>query len=84
MFYITFILNPRPCLSVSDKSSPPEIDFNVLKVAAPNLGFLVLALTAIPKNGTDALIAGLRILFQAVCVHLKFFCNLLLIEPPSS
>ena len=63
MNYITFNLKPLPCISVSDKILPPEIDFKVFEVASPTFGFLVLALTAIPINGAVALIAGLRNLF---------------------
>ena len=75
MIYITFKQSPI---------LPPEIDFRILVVACPTLGFLVLALTAIPINGAVALIADFRIFFQAVCVPLKIFCNLLFIDPPSS
>ena len=60
-------------MSVSDKILPPEIDFNILVVACPTFGFLVLALTAVPINGTATLTAGFRNLFQAVCVPLKIF-----------
>ena len=84
MNYITFNLNPLPCISVSDKILPPLIDFNILVVACQTFGFLVLALTAIPINGAVALIAALRNLFQVVCVPLNIFCNLDLIDPPSS
>ena len=84
MNYITFNLSPRPCMSVKLKILPPEIDFKILVVACPTFGFLVLALIAIHINGAVALIAGFRNLFQAVCVPLKIFCSLLLIDPPSS
>ena len=66
MNYITFNLNPLPCISVSDKILPPLIDFKILVVAAPTFGFLVLALTAIPINGAATLTARFRNLFQAV------------------
>ena len=83
--YIAFSLRPAPdCMSVKLKILPPEIDFNILVVAAATFGFLVLAPTAIPINGAVALIAGLRNLFPAVFVPLKIFYSLLLIEPPSS
>ena len=70
MIYKKINLNPWPCLSISDKIFSPEIDFKILVVACPTFGFLVLALTAIPKNDAVALIAGFRNLFQAVCVSL--------------
>ena len=73
MIYKTFNLKPRTCISVSDKNLPPVLLFNKLVVACPNLGFLVLAPTAIPINGAVPLIAGFRNLFQAVCVPSKFF-----------
>ena len=53
-------------MSVRLKTLPPEIDFNIMVVAAAIFGFLVLAPAAIPINGADALIGGLRNLFQAV------------------
>ena len=71
-------------MSVSDNILPPDILFKILVVACPTFGFFVYAETAIPINGAVALIAGFRNLFQAVCVPLNSFCNLLLIEPPSS
>ena len=52
MIYITFKQSPI---------LPPETDFRILVVACPTLGFLVLALTAIPINGAVALIADFRI-----------------------
>ena len=60
-----------------------EIDFKIIVVACPTFGFFVLALTAISINGAVALIEGLRNIFQAVCVHLKIFCSLLLNDLPS-
>ena len=65
------------------KILPPDRLFKVFVAAAPTLGFFVLALTAIPIKGADALIAGFRNLFQEVCVPLKIFYSLLLIDPPS-
>ena len=53
-------------MSVRLKNLPPEIDFNILVVACPTLGFLVLALTAIPINGAATLTAGFKSLFHAV------------------
>ena len=41
MIYITLNLNPRPCISVRLNIWPPEIDFKMLVVACPTLGFLV-------------------------------------------
>ena len=73
IFYITFKRSPFPCISVKLKILPLEIDFNILVVACPTLGFLVLALTAIPINGAATLTAGLKNLFPAVYVPLKFF-----------
>ena len=52
---------------------PPEIDFKILVVPCPTLGFYVSALTAIPINGAFALFTGFRNLLHAVCVPLKFF-----------
>ena len=66
MNYITFNRKPLPCMSVSDNILPPEILLSILVVACPTLGFLVLALTAIPINGAATLTAGFRNLFQAV------------------
>ena len=60
MIYINFKRCPCPCMSVSDTNLPPENDFRILVVARPTLGFLVLALTALPINGAVALIAGFR------------------------
>ena len=60
------------------------IDFNILVVACPTFGFLVLALRAIPINGAVALIAGFRNLFHAVYVPLNIFCSLPFINPPSN
>ena len=60
MNYITFNLNPFPCMSVTYKNLPTEIVFKILVVACPTFGFVVLALTAIPINGTVALIAGFK------------------------
>ena len=84
MNYITFNLNPLPRRSVSNKILPPVILFNILVVACPFFGFLVFAETAIPINGAVAIIVGFRNLFQAVCVPLKIFRNLILIDPSSS
>ena len=75
MIYITFNLNPCPCISVSDTISPHEIDFKLLVVACPTFGFLVLALPVIPTIGAVSLIAGFGNLFQAVSVPLKIFCS---------
>ena len=66
MIYITFILNSLPCISGKLKILPPEIDFNILVVAAPTFGFLDLALTVSPIKGAATLTAGLRKLFYAV------------------
>ena len=71
-------------MSVELKILPPEIDFNILVVTCPTLGFFVFAETAIPTNGTATLTAGFKNLFQAVCVPLKTTFSLLLIEPSSS
>ena len=84
MIYITFIRKPFPCISVQLKILPPLIDFILLVVAAPTLGFLVLAITSIPINGAATLTAGLRNFLQAVCVPLNTFSKLLLFDPPSS
>ena len=75
--YITRNLKPAPeCMSVRLNTLPPLIDLRILVVACPTFGFFVLALTAIPIKGADALIAGFRNLFQAVCLPLNIFCNL--------
>ena len=52
--------------------------------ACPSFGLFVLTLTAIPINGAVALTADFKNLFPAVCVPLKIFCSLLLIDPTSS
>ena len=82
MNYITFNLKPLQCMSVKLKILPQHILFNILVVACPTLGFLVLALTAMPINGAATLTADFKKLFQAVCVPVEFFCSFLLIEPP--
>ena len=73
MIYITFNPNPLPCMSVSDNFLPLLMLFSIIVVAAATFVFLVLAHTAIPINGAATLTAGLRNLFQADCVPLKFF-----------
>ena len=79
MISLFFNLNPIPCISVKPNILPPDIDFNILVVACPTFGLLVL-----PVNVAATLTAGLRNLFQAVCVPLKIDFSLLFIEPPSS
>ena len=71
MIYITFSLKLFPSTSVKLKTLPPVMFFKILVVACPTFGFSVLALTAIPINGADALIAGLTNLFRAICVPLE-------------
>ena len=73
MIYLTFNLNPLPCMSVRLIISPPEMEFNILVVAAATFGFFVLAPTAIPINGAATLTAGFRNFFQAVWDPLKLF-----------
>ena len=73
MNYITFNLKPLQCTSVKLNILPQELLFNILDVACPTLGFLVLALTAMPKNGAATLTADFKNLFQAVCVPVEFF-----------
>ena len=41
MNYITFNLNPMPCMSVKLKNLPPVNDFDILVVAAPTLALLL-------------------------------------------
>ena len=55
---MTFNLKPQPCMSVKLKFLPSLSDFNILVVACPTFGFLVLALTAFPINGAATLTAG--------------------------
>ena len=83
MNYTTFNPKPLQCMSVKLIILPQDILFNILVVACPLLGFVVLALTAMPINGAATLTADFKNLFQAVCVPVEFFCSLLLIEPPS-
>ena len=64
--YITFNRKPLPCISVSDKILRPLIDFEILAVACPILGFLVLAETARPIYGLAIFNACLKNLFHAV------------------
>ena len=71
-------------MSVKPKILQQDILFNILVVASPTLGFLVLALTAMPINGAATLTADFKNLFQAVCVPLNFFCRLLLTKTHSS
>ena len=49
----------------NDKILPPDIVLRILVVAAPTFGFLVLALTALPKNGDATLTTGFKNLFHA-------------------
>ena len=84
MNYITFNLKPLPCMSFKLNILQQDILFNILVVASPTLGFLVLALRAMPINGAATLTADFKSLFQAVCVPVKVFCSLLLIDAPSS
>ena len=62
-------------MSVRFNTLPPDIFFKILVVASPTFGFFVLAETTIPLNGAVALLAGLRNLFQAVCVPPQIFCS---------
>ena len=82
--YITFNRKPLPCISVKLEILPPDIDFKILAVACPTFGFFVFAETAIPIYGLAIFNAGLRNLFQAVCVPSKIDFNLFLIDPPSN
>ena len=66
MIYITFNLNPLPCISVRLRILTPVNDFNIFVVAAPTLAFLFFAPTAIPITGASVLIVGLRNLDHAV------------------
>ena len=66
MIYLTFNLNPCPCMLVKLNILLPLMLFNILMVACPTLGFVVLALTAIRINGTATLTAGFKTLFHAV------------------
>ena len=83
MNYKTFNLKPLRCMSVKLNILPQDILFIILVVACPTLGFLVLALTAMQINGDATWRADFKNLIQAVCVPLKIFCSLLLIEAPS-
>ena len=69
---ITFNLKPLPCMSVRPNILLQDIFFNILVVACPTLGFLVLALTAMPISGAATLTADFKTLFQAVCVPVEF------------
>ena len=73
MNYKTFNLKPLQCTSVKLNILPQDVFFNILVVACPTLGFLVLALTAMPINGAATLTADFKNLFQAVCVPVEFF-----------
>ena len=53
MIHINFNLNPLPCISVRLRILPPPMLFKTLVVAAPTVGFLVLALTALPIKAAD-------------------------------
>ena len=66
MIYITFKLNPRPCMSVWLRIFSLDILCNILVVAAPTIGFLDFAPTAIPITGAIVLIVEFQNLFQAV------------------
>ena len=63
-------------MSVKLDILPREIDINLLVVACPAFGFLVLALTAISISGAATLTERFKNLFQAVCVPLNIFCSL--------
>ena len=84
MIYITFSLNPRPCISVSDEILPPVIDFKILFVTWADWGFFVFAATVANISGVTNFTPGLKKLSQAFFVPLKIFCSLLFIDPPSS
>ena len=84
MIYITFNLNPCPCISVRPNILPPDILFRRLVVACPTSRFLVLALTAMPIKGAATLTVGFKNLFQALCLPLNIFCSFFFIDPPSS
>jgi len=62
-----------PCISVSDKISPPEIEFKIFVVACPIFGFLLFAPTAMPITGATVFTAGLRKEFQAFLLVEEIF-----------
>ena len=66
MNYITFNLNPLPCMSVRLNIFPPEIDFSISVAAAATFGFFVFAPTAIPITGASVFIVGFKNLSRAV------------------
>ena len=72
MIYVTFKRSPFPCMSVRLNILPPDILFNILVVAAPTLGFLVFAETAIPINEPATLNAGFKSCLRA----LEYFFSL--------
>ena len=71
-------------MSVRVNILPPVTDFKILFVTWSDWGFFVFAATAADISGVAIFKPGLIKLFQAFFVPRKIFCNLLLIEPPSS
>ena len=62
-----------PCMPVKLKIVSPLFDLEILIVACPTLGFLLLAATAIPINAVVTIKTVLRNIFHAFSVHSKLF-----------
>ena len=71
-------------MSVRLKILPPVNDFKILFETWADWGFFVFAATAADISGVAIFKPGLIKLSQAFFVPLKFFCNLLFIDPPLS
>ena len=71
-------------MSVRLNILPQLMFFNILVVACPTFGFLVLALTAIHINGAATFTAGFKNLFEAVCDPLNVFFIVFLKPAPSN
>ena len=66
MIYITFNLNPRPCISVRLNIFPPVNDFIILLVISADWEFFLFAATPAEIIGVAVFNAGFKNLFQAV------------------
>ena len=73
MVYITFIFNPLPCMSVSDKVLPPVDDFKIILVISGDCGFCVFAATPAEINEVAIFNPGLKKQFHIFSVRFKFF-----------
>ena len=71
-------------MSVNDKILPPEILFKILPVAAPILGFFVLAPTAAPIYRCSKIYCWFKNYSMLFSVPLNIFLSFVFILPPSN